>query len=288
MSVQEKILFIVEGARLEREVIKRISQVYHFECEIASVCTNIYSLFQRLKRDEGFSDVVPVLREFLHEQLLHLQKKSENFINVKQIRQKQDDLRILASSFSSIYLIFDSDLQHYSLFPPDEAQSSQQEIIVRNVSILKEMLVFFNNETEQGKLYVNYPMMESYMDCDSFFEDSYRDRAVSLKDIFEKKYKSMVSQKRLGGLKTEKITQENFNQLTCMNAFKLNWITREQWEKPNYDDFRVLSEQCGILEAEEKYCWARDAIAVLNTMLFFVIDYKGREFYNQSIGESLS
>ena len=34
------------------------------------------------------------------------------------------------------------------------------------------MLDFFNDETDQGKLFINYPMMESYRDCDAFFDEN--------------------------------------------------------------------------------------------------------------------
>ncbi len=37
------------------------------------------------------------------------------------------------------------------------------------------MVNYFVDETDPsiGKLYINYPMMESYRDCDTFFEEDY-------------------------------------------------------------------------------------------------------------------
>ena len=72
MSEQPNILFIVEGERLESEVISRIGEVYGLRCDITSVCTNIHILYRQLKKDEGYSDVIPVLREILHSRLASL------------------------------------------------------------------------------------------------------------------------------------------------------------------------------------------------------------------------
>jgi tetratricopeptide (TPR) repeat protein len=52
------------------------------------------------------------------------------------------------------------------------------EINIDNIETLKEMLSVFNNETEFGKLYISYPMIEAYRDlkdgnCQSFRNDCY-------------------------------------------------------------------------------------------------------------------
>ncbi len=76
MSEKPNILFIVEGERLEPEVINRMAEVYGLRCDITSVCTNIHILYQKLKKDEGYSDVIPVLREILRSRLASLEKLS--------------------------------------------------------------------------------------------------------------------------------------------------------------------------------------------------------------------
>ena len=48
MSEKPNILFIVEGERLEPEVINRMAEVYGLRCDISSVCTNIHILYQQL------------------------------------------------------------------------------------------------------------------------------------------------------------------------------------------------------------------------------------------------
>ena len=70
-----------------------------------------------------------------------------------------------------------------------------------------------------------------------------------------------------------------------MNVFKLNWMKNNIWGKPQYDDFMEQSSQETILELEYAFCRDLKAVAVLNTLLFFIIDYKGRVFYENKILE---
>jgi hypothetical protein len=65
-----------------------------------------------------------------------------------------------------------------------------------------------------------------------------------------------------------------------MNIFKLNKITTNNWRKMTYNNFVKRSEQCNILESEYAYINNREAVAVLNTTVFFILDYFGKKFYN--------
>ena len=53
--------------------------------------------------------------------------------------------------FAEIYLIFD--------FDPQGHLDDYQKI---NISKIKKMVKFFDNETTMGKIYLNYPMIESF------------------------------------------------------------------------------------------------------------------------------
>ena len=273
MNVQPNILFIVEGERLEPKVISRIGEVYGLHCDITSICTNIHILYQRLKKDGGYSDVIPVLREILKTQLTSLEK-FDNKERQRKICRIKKDLEKLERSFASVYLVFDSELHHRA-----NDTLAPMEVISKNIAELKNMLEFFDNETEHGKLYVNYPMMESYRDSDDFFDNSYRDRLVSLDVLFGKGYKELVSSRKLANLRSEQISEGQFNSLTYMNVCKLNWMKNHIWEKPLYDDFMVQSRQDAILKLEYDFCRSLKSVAVLNTLLFFIIDYKGRNFF---------
>ena len=231
MSGQPNILFIVEGERLEPEVISRMGEVYGLRCDITSICTNIHILYQQLKKDEGYSDVIAVLREILRSRLASLASLKTSKEQKRKNQRTQEDLAKLERPFASVYLVFDSELHHRS-----NDSLAPLEVVGKNVAELREMLEFFDNETDQGKLYVNYPMMESYRDCDDFFDDGYKDRLVSLDILFGKMlikgYKSLVVSRRLANVRNRQIFREQFNRLTYMNVFKLIWLKSRLWQKP--------------------------------------------------------
>ena len=286
MSTKPQILFIVEGERLERNVIERMAMAYGFQCEISSVRTTIYDLYVSLKNENGFLDVVPVLKEMLEQKASILEKNPPSVNRDKELARIRCDINNLNHSYSSIYLIFDSELQHHDL-KEDEPTASTEDVAMKHCDVLKEMLEFFNNETDQGKLYVNYPMMESYRDCDDYFDITYRERIVSLDALFKndggKGYKALVSRRKKSNIDGIDIKEPEFNRLICMNVFKLNYLSTTQWRKMDYDDFRKHSGQMAILEKERDFISASHAISVLNISLFFAIDYKGRDFYDVSI-----
>ena len=60
-------------------------------------------------------------------------------------------------------------------------------------------------------------------------------------------------------------------------------MKNRSWSKPPYDEFLSQSQQNAILELEYASCCNLKAVAVLNTLLFFIIDYKGRVFYENEI-----
>ena len=77
-------------------------------------------------------DIVTVIKK-------KLESRNENPIS--------DELSI--TDFSEVYLFFDYDFQNKNL--------EQKELNAQ----LNEMLEFFSDETDNGKLYVSYPMIES-------------------------------------------------------------------------------------------------------------------------------
>ena len=275
MNGRTDILFVVEGERLEPKVVGRMAEAYGFRCDVASVCTNIHVLYQTLKRDEGYTDAIPVLKEILGARLSSLEAGAPFPRREEKIRKTRDDIETLGRRFSSIYLVFDSELHHRSLQGEHTLAA-----VGRNAAELKEMLEFFNNETEQGKLYVNYPMMDSFRDCDDFFDKGYRDRLVSLDVLFGKNgYKRSIASRRLAGVHVGGLTREQLDRLVCMNVFKLNWMKNSVWGMPSYKEYAIASEQEGILGLELDMCRRLGSVAVLNTLLFFVLDYRGRDFY---------
>lgn len=129
--------FIVEGEVREPQVIDNISKVFfthgNFTIITLPAGENIYMLWKKLKADDFDTDIIEVLRE------------SNNKIRKQLMGLSRDD-------FSEVYLFFDYDAHQTNLGKADDED------------VINQMLESFNNETENGKLYISYPMVEALRD----------------------------------------------------------------------------------------------------------------------------
>lgn len=136
-----KVLFVLEGEQPEGNIVARLQKAFPEElADLSSdlvkivFSSNIYSLYGKLKDDDGFLDVVEILKE-----------------QHKEDKELQDLDR---ESVSQVFLFFDLDIHGL-------AQSIEQ-----SCEQLEELLNFFDNETENGKLFLSYPMVEVVNICD--------------------------------------------------------------------------------------------------------------------------
>ena len=128
--------FIVEGEAREPQVIDNISKVFfkhgNFKIITLPAGENIYMLWKKLKEDDFDTDIIEVLRE-----------------SNKKIREQLEGLS--RDDFSEVFLFFDYDAHQTNLGKTDD-------------DVIKQMLESFDNETENGKLYISYPMVEALYD----------------------------------------------------------------------------------------------------------------------------
>ena len=125
--------FIVEGEAREPQIIDNISKVFfshgNFKIITLPAGENIYMLWKQLKADDFDTDIIEVLRE-----------------NSDDISKQLDGLT--RADFSEVYLFFDYDAHQTNLRKEDDADAVAQ------------MLESFDNETENGKLYIRIaPLM---------------------------------------------------------------------------------------------------------------------------------
>lgn len=256
-----KVLLIVEGEDLEPRFFNRQTAAYGINMDIYVVGTNIYALYTKMKEYNFLCNIKDVLPEIGKD----LAGKSE----------------ILAGNFAYTYLVFDFDAHHKT--PIERAQDIPIDTIVHNnMARLSEMAEFFVNETDPtiGKLYINYPMMESFRDCDTFFDPTYRTSAISIDDL--RRYKSIAGQRQLSGISLDSYSKENFFDLTRMNIFKLNSMISSCWGTPTYQEYLDLAECKTILDNQIAKVGIERKVSVLNTALFVLVDYYGnqRGFYD--------
>lgn len=239
------ILLLVEGKVTEVEVFGRIEELFfdkNTKLKFFAYKSNIYSLYRKIKDYEDFTSTIDVLKE---------------------IATTKEDKETLSHKFSEIYLIFD--------FDPQESAYSDIKI--------KELVQTFNNETEFGKLYINYPMMESMRDHDNFAIKDFLQRMVSLNGLCSEEYKKYISNN--GYKKSLKsMTVRHFKKLSKLNIIKSNYIVCGDAKFPEFDKFEYATEQNRILDKQINEKNTKNEFFVLNTCMFFFVDYFGHKYYD--------
>lgn len=254
-SDMPNILLIVEGRKTEPQIFKQIRQEFDIDYKFYCLGTNIYTLYSKIKDLDFNCDIKSVLKDLHPEQA-----------------------QILNNKFAYTYLIFDCDAHH----PKKEDDRKLKQIVLDNFDKIKELLLYFDDETEpsKGKLYINYPMMESFKDADDFFDEQFKDAVVSIDDLV--KYKSLVNSKKLSNRRVDTFTKDELKSLTSMNIFKLNKIVNDCWEKLSYADYNSIMQSLNLYHSERNKVESQNEISVINTTLFLVLDYYGNQngFYD--------
>lgn len=254
------VLVIVEGKKTEPAFFKQLHTVFGLDYNIFCFATNIYTLYRRIKDLDFNCDIKNVLKEHCPEQALTLNNK-----------------------FAYTYLIFDCDAHHTK--PEDERKTEQ--IVLENFQKLQDLLKYFNDETDpsKGKLYINYPMMESFKDADDFFESKYCETTVNINEIC--KYKDKVNKKMLSRRRVDSLTKEQLEQLTLMNVYKLNFIVNSKWDKLSYAAYQRIATSLSLHKSQEALIKQKNEISVINTTLFIILDYFGNQngFYDSIINK---
>lgn len=243
------ILFVFEGLKAEPTVFGSLERLFLSGEEVRTVkCSHdLPTLYNRL-RDNDFD-------------LFRSLPLKENGINVP------DSMR-LDTMFSQIFLFFDYDFQN--------------RIGLENVNtILEDMLDFFDNETVNGKLYVNYPMIESLKYTKTLPDSNYWQYTVTRQTCVEHKFKGEAeafAYTKAKGYKfidlsktDENEVRNNWNMLKDQNVCKANYIVSGKNVLPKNKD--AVNQDAIFKAQKEKYVYANNEVAILNSFPIFIHDY---------------
>ena len=269
------ILFIFEG-KDDKTYFESIKRLFFPEKSETFLCTynsNIYSLYTKLKDHDALNgklevDTVSVFKEILTE-------KGDN--TLKDIR---------ADEVSEIYLFFDYDFQEKS------------RTLEENNKRLSEMLDYFADETSNGKLYINYPMVESLRYTKELPDNDYWSYTVTRQKCQEDNFKHQVHEFSFYKSNLEylvltikpaddetKIQQKadtaktNWLHLVTMNTSKANYICNDKNELPE-----EVNSQKEIYDNQlTKYVDTEECkVAILNAFPIFLFDYFGKKIVSGS------
>jgi len=238
---EKNILAIVEGARKEPQLLEQVFRTYRHECQIYSYNANIYDLYDHFQRDYGkdFDEDLDDL-DFL----LFLEEHEPD----------AEKRKIFDNRFTDIILIFD--------FDPQDDRFSEIKI--------RKMMSYFDNSTEQGRLYINYPMVESVCHIKSFEDDSYLDSIVKRSELGN--YKERVNRESccLDMTRYTKLEFSNIIKLNLRKTFKILGLDINQNSKGDLCGplMKVLEYQLTFLNSEGWFY-------ILNTCLLYLYEYYG-------------
>ena len=247
---KEYIAIISEGEKTEKQIINNLQRnfpTFSNKIIFLSYKANIYNLFREIEEDEDI-DIISLLKE-----------KQIKAIEIRKDVENIDVSNINSDDISQIYLFFDYD---------GHTENASDEEIVK-------MLNKFDNETENGKLYISYPMVEAlkHLKKDKLDINNY---LVEAKTRIN--YKNFVSQ--------------NTDYENLVNLTKGNWlfIISENLKRClflleiiniNYEIYSNMINQESIFNKQlDKYISQEEKVLVLSAFPFFLIEYFGEEFFS--------
>lgn len=238
--MSKRILFIVEGKKTERTFLKRLLSGLGItdERNIFVFGTNIFVLYEKVfgKGDSEDIDLLGALRE----------------------GAGAKDREILSKDYSDIYLVFDAEFQ-------DQRFDSEH---------LGMMLKYFDNSTENGKLYLNYPMMESYLHLKSLDDSEYMTRTVALADI--KQYKKTARDECCSALSNASSYSRGLILVILSHNIRKTRLILMMGSGSGQDLEAVPDLGNQILVVQRKMQENENKIYVLNTSVFIALEQDSR------------
>ncbi|MGL5355703.1 MAG: hypothetical protein ACRCZ9_13080 [Fusobacteriaceae bacterium] len=253
-------LFIVEGIKAEIAVVDSLQKNFikgiHENIKVIPYTTDIYQLYNALQEDGEFLDLLEILKE-------QLSKNSENLEKLEILEE------IEINDIAYTYLFFDYDAHTH------HADNEK----------LKKMIQYFNDETEVGKLYISYPMVESLRHIKQKDDLEFINRIVNGK-IKGKEYKAQVHNETCYQ-QIKKLTLEDWLNITELNIKKANNIIFSDSTTPSFRRIREINQE-NINESQMmKYIEKAEQVAVLSGFPFFIVDYLNEEKYLEYYGREI-
>ncbi|MDF1691734.1 MAG: hypothetical protein P1U47_05150 [Zhongshania sp.] len=233
----ERTLFIFEGEKAEKLYFKSLEKAF-FKGEesrlLASFQNDIYDLYAQINADEDL-DLFELVKE--------LNPSANQDERLAVLRRDQ---------IGQIYLFFD--------FEPQDEKFNGAKLL--------EMLARFDNETDSGKLFISYPMIEAIRDINDPVE--YLALTVSLAECKGRIYKRLSANRGRQIFQDAKhINKPIWQLLIEANLKKANVLISGEGNLQPIDNQRLIAQ------AQLDHYLPIDQVAVLSAFPLFLADYFG-------------
>ncbi len=236
---KSKILVLVEGEKTDYKLMAHLFRLYGISDshEIVSYNTNIYTLYNEMFRD-GDPASVDILQ------------------NLKEHERNPEKKKLFDERYSDVLLVFDLD--------PQDPSFSAEKIL--------EMLTFFVESSDMGKLYLNYPMVEAFYHMKSIPDEAYNSYTVSLDELYAHTYKARVNlENRNHNYAKFAVTKDECSTVIRQNIEKA-WLLTETAHLID-GIAQLLPDSADILKAQLKNMEEYQLVSVLCTCVFYIADY---------------
>ena len=240
----KNILFVVEGKNDEPRFIEQLLLKCYptSNFKIHSYEANLHMLASRLKKDyssfeEDELDILLFLKSY--------EKKQKEIFDLK---------------YTDVFLIFDFEPQHPDL----------------HFDTIQKMIRYFNQSDERGKLFINYPMMQSYRHLNALPDNDFLKSRLFKQDFNH--YKEIVSNKSFNNdISTYDYT--TFVSLAFHHLVKLLLIQNQSKFMPTIEEYDHL-DYAKIFDIQYKNL-KNNFIWIVNTCILILVDYKPNAFFEQ-------
>lgn len=228
-----RILFILEGKKPDNSYARLLQEKMAENVVIQQYHTDIYALYSELKKDEYFD-------------------------TVSMIAERDASFEYDESDFSQIYLFFDLDAQHDGY----EAEALDK---------FRELLAFFDNETDKGKLLISYPMVEAF----DYFSPNF------LPNTSENKLQVFLYQHGDEKFKT-KVTRFRKNNQSAGNlSLKVDYFVLINFALLDEEDiFNQIIDGTTMLERQIQEVASKKRVYIVSGYAQFIVGYFGSKYFD--------
>lgn len=236
----KKILFIVEGETDEPDFLNKVREqlFQNYDIEYYTYNTSIHDLIDGLCPDGEFCEDFDLK------------------LTLKSMEKDEEKRKKLEGKYTDVFLIFDME-PHYQK---------------QHYDSIKKMLQFYTDSSGEGKLYINYPMMQSYKHVKTMPDLEFKDKKVTLEEV--KRYKQLVGDES----EYQHLSRYDFKILLSLCAhhlMKLNYVLTGKYAIPTVEQFESFKYD-SLLEHEVKQWKEENRVDVLNTSILWILEFTPR------------
>jgi len=138
------------------------------------------------------------------------------------------------------------------------------------------MLSYFNNETDMGKLYISYPMIEAFKDpLPSPPSNLPKKLLISLGNHYKKTVNQQQTNQNFH--KIGSLQKNDWEQQLILHLKTGHFITQQLFTIPDYKTVISALNQASIfLHQKTQYIDTTKEIAILSVLPFFLVEYLGK------------